>query len=231
MPWNEPNCLRLWSLITTSGIDMGIANFLKSNGGNTLDIMCLGDSITVGYSPRVHYGPKNGYRYRLWYHLRRADMACKMVGPFNDGGTYAAWSSAHAGINGTSLMAMIGNAPAWIAAHKPDLVVLLGGVNDLPFVNVATTAARLETLIQTIQATPQGPAILVSTITIDSVRPDDCAAFNALIPGICLTHGVNYVDAGAQCDHDSGLLIDNVHPNSIGFELIAETLATAILSL
>lgn len=208
---------------------MAIASFLTTSGGSPLKLMCVGDSITTGVDASVYYGPEDGFRYRLWYKLRALGNAVEMVGPNTDGGVYAAWNSNHAGVSGTTLAVIDTAVAAWISTYDPDIIVLLGGVNDLVTQTVATTKARLESVLDTINgAKGVGCEVFVSSITINSSDATDCANFNAEIPGVCTAKSVQYVDAGSSLTSASGLLSDNVHPNSKGYETMAATLATAI---
>lgn len=211
---------------------MPIADFLTSEGSNPLKIMCLGDSITLGTDATSTWLPKNGYRYRLWYHLRRAGQAVTMVGPFADGGTYAAWSSAHAGIGGTTLTTMNSNVAGWIAAHEPDVVLLIGGINDIALgASPATAITRLETLIDTIQATPTAPDIIVSTTTLHSSYLTDSVTYNGLLSAACAGKAVRFVDAAGDISAANSMLSDAVHPRPRGYERIAARMATAVLGL
>jgi lysophospholipase L1-like esterase len=193
--------------------------------------MCLGDSITLGIDATASWPAKNGFRYRLWYFLRKAGVPAQMVGPFSDGGTYAAWNANHAGIGGTTLATMNTNVAAWIATHTPDVVLILGGINDLVTQTVATTGTRLETLIDTIQATPTNPLIIVSTTTIHTTYLTKSNDYNALIPGICTAKSVAFVDSASDISAANKQLSDAVHPSARGYEKMAPRLATAIQTL
>jgi lysophospholipase L1-like esterase len=210
---------------------MPIAAFLTTNGTTPTKIMCVGDSITLGQDATSSWLPKNGFRYRLWYFLRRAGVAAEMVGPFSNGGAYAAWNANHAGIGGTTLVTMDSNIAAWIAAHTPDVVLILGGINDLVTQTEAATIARLETLIDTIQATPTSPAILVSTTTVHSSYISKSNTYNGLLPAACAGKSVAFVDAASDVSAALGMLSDTVHPRARGYERMAPRLATAIQAL
>jgi lysophospholipase L1-like esterase len=210
---------------------MTIATFLTSNGTTPNKIMCIGDSITLGTDATSTWLPKDGFRYRLWYYLRRAGVPAQMVGPYSDGGTYAAWDANHAGIGGTTLVTMNGNAAAWIATHTPDVVLILGGINDLVTQTAAATITRLETLIDTIQATPTNPLIIVSTTTIHSTYITKSNDYNALLPAACTGKSVAFVDSASDISAANYMLSDTVHPSARGYEKMAPRLATGIQTL
>jgi lysophospholipase L1-like esterase len=122
------------------------------------------------------------------------------------------------------------NVASWIATHTPDVIVLIGGVNDLTTESVATTKARLETLLDTIAATPTAPHVILSTTPINTSDSADCIAYNAEIPGVATAKGATFVDAGSQIVAGSGLIADNVHPNPRGYEALAASLAAAYIT-
>jgi len=210
---------------------MPIPDFLLTNGTSPTRVMCLGDSITEGYDLTSTVLPKtDAWRYRFWYRVRRAGLAVQMVGPYDSGSSYAAWTGHHAGVGGTTLATMNSNVAAWIASHTPDVIILIGGVNDLVSVNVATTKGRLETLLDTINATPTSPHVIVSTTPINSSDSADCIAYNAEISGVASAKGATFVDAGSQIVAGSGLIADNVHPNPRGNEAMATSLSAAYIA-
>lgn len=211
---------------------MPIPDFLTTNGASPTRVMCLGDSITEGYDLATYFGlPKtDAWRYRFWYRVRRAGLAVQMVGPHDSGSSYAAWSGQHAGLGGTTLAVMNSSVAAWIASHTPDVIILIGGVNDLVSVDVATTVARLETLLDTIAGTPTAPHVILSTTPINSSDSADCVAYNAAIPAVATAKGATFVDAGSQIVAGSGLIADNVHPNPRGNEAMATSLAAAYIT-
>lgn len=96
-------------------------------------VMLLGDSITHGSAGDWTW------RYRLWQHLQAVDADVDLVGPatdlWQDSTAYAdpAFDRDHASRWGETLGLPSRSHAALVAEHRPDVVVVLLGLNDLTF--------------------------------------------------------------------------------------------------
>jgi len=142
-----------------------------------LRIMCLGDSITVGYTDNSIWNEpfKFGYRSRLYTLLKDAGYDFRFVGdsphPWNKasgdpshGGTYKPefdlrdlGQDKHQGGRGTHIPTLKG----WLAKDDPDLVLLLIGINGMS----TNSPARVRSLVETIVTDNPDAHLIVAQIT------------------------------------------------------------------
>ncbi|MGC4032749.1 MAG: GDSL-type esterase/lipase family protein [Tepidisphaeraceae bacterium] len=140
------------------------------------------------------------------------------------------------------------NVPTWwsastsrLATVKPNVIFLLIGGNDINNAyDVATAPDRMKTLIDTIYAQPGvgDPTIFVATLAPNRTSTgaaNRTTAFNAALPGVVK----QFTDAGKDVvlvDHytplnasyATAMTSDNLHPNGVGNQIIANTWVTAI---
>lgn len=135
----------------------------ETRGDAPLKIMCLGDSITVGYTDNpIWKEPFNfGYRGRLYQLLKEAGYHFTFVGdspqpwdaqsgdPSHDG-TYKPefdlrdlGQDHHQGGRGSPIEAVKG----WVSGDDPDLVLLMIGINGISIHSPARIRGLVETLI------------------------------------------------------------------------------------
>jgi lysophospholipase L1-like esterase len=147
------------------------------SSGDPLRIMCLGDSITVGYTDnpiwKVPY--KFGYRSRLYKQLKKAGYNFKFVGnspqPWNKmsgdpshGGTYKPefdlrdmGQDNHQGGGGAPIAAL----KKWVSTGAPDLILLMIGINGIS----ENSPARIRELVKTIVTDKPEAHLIVAQIT------------------------------------------------------------------
>ena len=145
--------------------------------GDPLRIMCLGDSITVGYTDNPHWKVpfKFGYRSRLYTLLKKAGYDFTFVGdspqPWDAksgdpsyGGTYKPefdlrdfGQDHHQGGRGSPIPALKG----WVSQGDPDLVLLMIGINGIS----QHSPARIRSLVETIVADKPDAHLIVAQIT------------------------------------------------------------------
>ncbi len=146
-----------------------------------LRIMCLGDSITAGYTdnPTWNVPFMFGYRSGLYTRLTNADYNFKLVGgspePWNlafgdptHGGTYTPaldlrtfGQDGHRGYGGVSIGTVTNNVAGYIAADTPDVILLLIGINGIG----SGSPAALNTLVNTIVTAAPNAHLIVAQIT------------------------------------------------------------------
>jgi len=200
-------------------------------------VMPLGDSITAG---------PGCWRALLWDRLRTSGYTdLDFVGGVADGGgcnygfTYDGDHEGHSGLAATAL-ASGGQLPSWLAAARPDVVVMHLGTNDMwggyiPTDNVITA---FTTLVGQMRA--QNPAMRIVVAQIIPMHgcetcPADAIALNQRIPGWAagLTTArspISVVDqwTGFNAAADT---YDGVHPTDSGFRKMADRFYPAVAAV
>jgi lysophospholipase L1-like esterase len=200
----------------------------ESNGG--VRVMPLGDSITEGTQV------PGGYRIGLWQRLTTNRYTVDLVGSqFNGPSTLG--DHDHEGHPGWRIDQIDANIVGWLNSFNPRTVLLHIGTNDvLQNFNVSGAPGRLSTLIDHITATKPAADVFVAQIIPLANSSQDAAVrtFNAAIPGIVQSkvnagkhvHLVNMYSALTTAD-----LIDGVHPTAGGYDKMAATWYSALLSV
>lgn len=182
-----------------------------------LRVMPLGDSITMG----IGSATTSSYRVDLQDRLRRAGVRTDFVGSQHDGGPPAA-DRDHEGHSGWTIARIAAQVDGWLAAARPDVVLLHAGTNDMRTEAAAVGApGRLSALIDRITAAAPHADVFVAEIT--GTRSARAAAqqrrtdaYNARVPGIVAGKGprVHLVDQSGVRGID---IRDGLHPNDFGY--------------
>jgi lysophospholipase L1-like esterase len=200
-------------------------------GDAPVRIMPLGDSITAGSTdgPEGNHPFEFGYRSGLYRRLKSARRNFLFVGdspdPFHGksddpthGGTVepkldlrAVGQGAHRGYGGWGTVQIQENVAAWIAADRPDIILLMIGINGIR----AKSPELLDALVETIYAADQDVKLVVAQITPLKDFNQDLLDYNfyideALVP--------SYADAGraiTTVDQYRHFLTDPDDPKSI----------------
>jgi lysophospholipase L1-like esterase len=190
-------------------------------------IMPLGDSITGG---------PGCWRALLWDRLQRTGFTnIDFVGTIPGGGC----SVAHDGDNeghGGFLATGIANQnllPGWLAATRPDVVLMHLGTNDVwNNVPAATIISAFNTLIDQMRASNPNMRILVAQII--PMAPAGCTwcppgvtALNNAIPGWAAGRStaaspITVVDQFTGFDPVADTTGDGVHPDDSGFQKMSD---------
>ncbi len=127
-----------------------------------------------------------------------------------------------------------------MAADSPsDVILLMIGTNDIiSQYQLETAGARLDTLIRKILSEAEGH-LIVSTIppTPLPISNGRIETFNSVIPAIIDSYktagsNISFIDInGSYMDSSTDLLDDAYHPNSLGFEHIADGWYDAIMKI
>ncbi|MER5766390.1 FG-GAP-like repeat-containing protein [Streptomyces sp. NPDC001985] len=185
-----------------------------------LTVMPLGDSITEGAGSST----RSSYRAALWPRLTGRTTALDFVGSQRHGQLP---DTDHEGHSGWLIDGLSANIDGWLAAARPNVVLLHIGTNDMDRNHqVATAPARLAGLIDQIVAASPATTVLVASL-VPSTSPAVQArvtAYNAQIPGIvaerrAVGHKVEHVDMSAVTTAD---LRDRLHPNDAGYVKMAD---------
>lgn len=194
-------------------------------------IMPLGDSITAG---------PGCWRAKLWNRLQTTGFTnIDFVGTQSDGGGCNpgfAYDFDHEGHGGFSATGIADNnqLPPWLAAARPDIILVHLGTNDMwgGFIPLATKLAAFTKLVGQMRANNASVKIVVAQIIPMSAAacatcPADVVAFNNAIPGWAagLTTAQSPIFVadlwtGFNATTDTG---DGVHPNDTGFQKMANS--------
>jgi lysophospholipase L1-like esterase len=187
--------------------------------GAPLRVMPLGDSNTEGL--------EGGYRPPLYGLLSPAP---DFVGPKQDGYAYLP-DRDHAGYGGYTIGGLLAEAPAWVAAHDPDVILLLIGTNDLAWwyvEGIPTTIARYGQLLDALHSAAPDARIVVGTLPPmtganqqGTSREALGQQFNAELPALVAARPY-----ARLADHHAALdaalhLRDAVHLNTPGYGVMA----------
>ncbi|GAA0369310.1 FG-GAP-like repeat-containing protein [Streptomyces blastmyceticus] len=185
-----------------------------------LAVMPLGDSITEGARSTTN----SGYRGELWNRLAPHASSLDFVGSQQHGRQLA--DRDHEGHSGWRIDELSVNIEKWLAAARPNVVLLHIGANDVDQNYHADTAPdRLGSLIDQITAAAPGVTVLVSSL-VPSTNPDTLARiekYNTAVPKVVEERrkrgmNVGYVSMAEVTVQDLG---DWLHPNDGGYVKMA----------
>jgi lysophospholipase L1-like esterase len=198
-------------------------------------VMPLGDSITEGVN--------GGYRVGLWEQAKADGLRINFVGTRSD-----RWAKLpdkdHEGHPGFTVRDLAREIDGYLAAARPDVVLLMAGTNDLAWYHtegVAATAARLGALIDRIHAAAPQAHVIVGSIGPMKGRNQQGADRNALATSYnalvrleverraAAGRAVAFVDVNAALT--TADLYDDVHPGEAGHAKIAPVWYAALRPL
>jgi lysophospholipase L1-like esterase len=215
------------AVTAAAAVGAGNAN-AESNGG--VRVMPLGDSITEGTQV------PGGYRIGLWQRLVNGGYRVDFVGSQSNGPATLG-DHDHEGHPGWRIDQIDANIVGWLNTYQPHTVLLHIGTNDvLQNYNLSGAPARLSTLIDHITATAPSAEVFVAQIIPLANAGQEAAVrtFNAAIPGIVQSkansgkhvHLVDMHDALTVSD-----LTDGIHPTAAGYDKMAATWYSSLLSV
>ena len=196
---------------------------IKLATGASVKIICFGDSVTGLY---YHTGGRRTYADLLGDALRKAvpDANVEMR---------------NAGVSGHTTANALSRIERDVIAHKPDLVTVMFGLNDMVRVPLDPYRANLVKIVEKCRAA--GAEVVLCTpnaVTDNPTRPtkkllDYCAA----VRSVAAEHKVplcdSYSDFDALRKRDylkwRLLMSDDIHPNLAGHQFIAEQIAGTIV--
>jgi len=199
----------------------------------SIKIMPLGDSITYG----VGSSTGGGYRLPLWDALKERGFSIDFVGSVQTGPR--GFNRQNEGLPGWKINQIAAKVVNWLITYRPNIILLHIGTND--FVkndHPAQASARLNQLLNLITTTLPGATVIVAQILplLRSAQLNaEVIAYNAAIPRIvqadrALGKHVQYVDM-YHAVPPSGMLPDQIHPNDVGYFLMANVWLRALLPL
>ena len=197
-------------------------------------VMPLGDSITEAF----------GYRIPLWNQLTDAGYEINYVGSQTEPHPDLP-DPRHEGHGGWYIGHIAENVNDWLAAYEPDYILLMIGTNDVAWWNPndgATIAEDHAALVdQILQNSPDATQLLVASIPPQSselIGPNDvdraelAKDFNEAMEQqmrrrIEDDQPITFVDMHSPLSVD--MLPDGIHPDSEGYNIIAEAWLNALM--
>ena len=149
-------------------------------------IMAMGDSNTYGIIDKLNR-ESGGYRIKLDQKLEAAGYQSDFVGTLSSG---PAPDNQHEGYNGQTLDWLALKAHQVVPIHKPDVILLMAGSNDLKTDSLATMKTEMAKLLDVLSKDAPNATILVATLP--PPQPGNtsgqstalAAEFNKALPGI-----------------------------------------------
>ncbi len=210
-------------------------------------IMCVGDSITAGYTdnPKWNVPFEFGYRSSLYSLLTRHGYAVQFVGasqePWN--GRFGKPRNTpgldlrplnqdrHRGYGGASTGLIRLGIGGWLEEDKPDLILLMIGINDPPG---AISRTNLDQIVQTVVTTRPEARLIVAQITPKAGYQKALEEYNTyirdtLVPSFrargkrvsTVDQYQNFLKGGKI---DRTLFSNGInHPNAAAYERMAQT--------
>ncbi|MFD3729242.1 FG-GAP-like repeat-containing protein [Streptomyces sp. NPDC058671] len=182
-----------------------------------LAVMPLGDSITLGVGSTT----RTGYRPEIAAQLADSAQQVEFVGSQVDpDGTH------HEGHSGWRIDQIQAEIETWLAAAKPNVILLHIGTNDMNRdYQTGTAPQRLGRLLDQIRAASPDTAVVLATLVpaTDPAVQARVDAYNQAIPQIVSSRAAQgqsivQVSMGALTTAD---LNDNLHPNNAGYTKMA----------
>ena len=195
---------------------------LLAVGKEPVRIVCIGDSITGVY---YHSGGLRAYPEMLQIALQKNHPQAQIV-------------VRNAGISGDTTTGGLKRLERDVLAHKPHLVTVMFGMNDLVRTPVADFQNNLREIIRRCHAIDAEVILCTQNSIVESPQRSRAklAEFTQAIRDIAKAESIAVADCFAAFDavHSKDalewnlLLSDPIHPNMAGHKLFAETIAQTI---
>lgn len=182
-----------------------------------LRVMPLGDSITRGTGSPT----KDSYRAGLAYRLLKGGMQIDYVGSQSNG---TGSDTEHEGHGGWTIDELSRQVDGWLAAYRPDVVLVHAGTNNITQGDSAhATARKLSGLIDQIRAARPAAHIFVAQI-IKPRTPRELARgrlYHRLVPKLVAAKNDPLITVVDQSSVSGIDLHDLRHPNDFGYSKMA----------
>jgi lysophospholipase L1-like esterase len=195
---------------------------LLAEGKEPVRIACIGDSITGIY---YHSGGKRAYPEMLQIALQKIHPQAEVT-------------VRNAGISGDTTTRGLLRLERNVLAHKPHLVTIMFGMNDLVRTPVADFQNNLREIIRRCRAIDADVILCTQNSVVENPKwtPAKVAEFTQAIRDIAKAESLPIADcfAAVESIHANDalewtlLLSDRIHPNMAGHKLFAETIAQTI---
>ncbi|NQV22844.1 MAG: hypothetical protein HQ518_00630 [Rhodopirellula sp.] len=202
-----------------------LATRKKLLSGTPVKVVCFGDSVTGVY---YHTGSRRAYTDMLGIALERVSGTANV-------------EMINAGISGHTTVNALSRIDRDVLDHKPDLVTVMFGLNDMTRVPLEDYRSNLKSIVEKCRAIGAEVVLATPNNVIDNPgRPTDklvsyCDVVREVgselgVP-VCDTYQrLNGVRANDSFDWRL-LMSDAIHPNMAGHQRIAEQLAQTITGL
>lgn len=140
------------------------------------------------------------------------------------------WQVINAGISGETSSGMLGRIK-WIAAQRPDIVILATGANDglrgIPPAVIRENISKAVEMLKQSNIT----VVLAGMQIVQNLGPEYTNEFAAVYPEVAAEHGVPLIPFLLEnvAGEPSRNQADAIHPNEAGHAIIAETVYPSIL--
>lgn len=210
-------------IVASVDVHAELAAARKAASGAPVKIVCFGDSVTGLY---YHTGGRRTYTDLLGDALRKAVPNAKV-------------EMRNAGISGHTTVNALSRIDRDVIAHKPDLVTVMFGLNDVVRVPLDAYRANLVTTVK--KCRDAGADVILCTpnaITDNTARPTKkLLEYCAAVRSVAAELNAPLCDAYAACDalRERDYLqwrlsmSDDIHPNLAGHQFIAAQIAGAII--
>lgn len=232
------------------------------NAADPVRIMCVGDSITAGYTDNSKWSVpfEFGYRSGLYTSLTRDGNPVRFVGdssePWN--GVFGKpqntpvldlrklGQDGHRGYGGQGTEYILSNIGAWLKTDKPDIILLMIGINDLGRHKVAMAESNLNSIVNIIVTQQPKADLIVAQITpganngyvLQEFQDYNSYIREKLVPSYQKQgKHVSTVDQYANFSVKNGKVEPTLfsnginHPTAVQYELMAQTWLAGIYAL
>ena len=207
-------------LSETIGSELSARKKLLS--GDPVKVVCFGDSVTGVY---YHTGSRRAYTDMLGISLQRVSGKANV-------------EMINAGISGHTSVNALARIDRDVLAHKPDVVTVMFGLNDMTRVSLDDYRANLRTIVEKCRAVGAEVVLATPNNVIDTPsRPTSkLVLYCDVVRQVGQELGVPICDLYQQLSgiraiepFDWRLMMsDSIHPNMAGHKSMAERLAQAI---
>jgi lysophospholipase L1-like esterase len=195
----------------------------------SLRIMVVGDSISVGYTdnPKWTVPFEFGFRSGLYTRLTNSGVAVQFVGssrePWNGGskGTYGIPTNTPTldlrtlgqdqceGYGGRKSAYVLANISAWLTSHSPDVVLLMIGINDIHAAAAEPVAPQqnLSNIVFTVTTQAPQARLVVAQITPYGTNCPGIVKYNAYIRTVLVPHFARQGKHVSTVDQYANMLI------------------------
>lgn len=194
----------------------------KLLGGETVRVVCFGDSVTGVY---YHTGSRRAYTDMLGIALRRAGPQAKV-------------EMINAGISGHTTTNGLARMDRDVLGHNPDLVTVMFGLNDMTRLSIEQYKKNLKKIVAKCRAAGSEVALATPNNVIDTPnRPTEkllryCDAVREVGRELRVPVCDCYRELDAARSHDESnwrlLMSDEIHPNMDGHQRMATALAQTV---
>ncbi len=185
-------------------------------------VVCFGDSVTGVY---YHTGSRRAYTDMLAIALRRASPSSRI-------------ETINAGISGHTTVDALARIERDVLRHRPDVVTVMFGLNDMTRVPLADYRSNLKTIVAKCRAIGSEVILATPNNVIDTERrpssrlEEYCAAVREVARELDVALCDIYREFAALRAEDPSrwrlMMSDPIHPNMAGHRKIAEALAETL---